>query len=76
MTVVIAPLRAIGAATHAKMPIKVLQDACETAGLGRVATYIRAGNLIFETRKSAATARVPATSPGSPCRERALGRDT
>jgi uncharacterized protein (DUF1697 family) len=55
MSVRVALLRAIGPATHARMSMKDLRDACEAAGLDRVATYIQTGNVIFETRKSTAT---------------------
>jgi uncharacterized protein (DUF1697 family) len=55
MPVRIALLRAIGPATHVRMSMKDLRDACEAAGLDRVATYIQTGNVIFETRKSTAT---------------------
>jgi uncharacterized protein (DUF1697 family) len=55
MTVFIALLRAIGPATHSKMSMKELRDACEAAGLERVASYIQTGNLLVETRKSATT---------------------
>jgi uncharacterized protein (DUF1697 family) len=53
MTVFIALLRAIGPATHAKMSMGNLRQACEAAGLERVATYISTGNIVFKTRKSA-----------------------
>jgi uncharacterized protein (DUF1697 family) len=55
MTVFIALLRAIGPATHAKMSMQDLRDACQARGLEKVATYIQTGNLIVDTRKSAAT---------------------
>jgi len=54
MTVLIALLRAIGPATHAKMSMEDLRNACKASGLERVATYIATGNLILESRKSAA----------------------
>ena len=54
MTVFIALIRAIGPATHAKMSMKPLREACEAAGLEKVTTYIQTGNLIIGTRKSAA----------------------
>lgn len=55
MTVFIALIRAIGPATHVKMSMKALREACEAAGLEKVATYIQTGNLIIETSKSPAT---------------------
>jgi uncharacterized protein (DUF1697 family) len=57
MTVLIALLRAIGPATHAKMSMGNLRQACEAAGLEQVATYISTGNIVFKTRKSAAAAQ-------------------
>jgi len=57
VTIFIALLRAIGPATHAKMSMADLRDGYIAAGLKNVATYIQTGNVIFETRKSAAAAQ-------------------
>jgi uncharacterized protein (DUF1697 family) len=54
MGVFIALLRAIGPATHARMSMQALREGCEAAGLKRVTTYIQTGNVIFESRRSAA----------------------
>lgn len=55
MTVLIGLIRAIGPATHAKMSMQDLRDGCKAAGLDKVATYIQTGNLVIDSRKSAAT---------------------
>lgn len=47
MAVHLALLRAIGPATHAKMSMQDLRQACRAEGLGTVATYIQTGNLII-----------------------------
>jgi uncharacterized protein (DUF1697 family) len=52
MRIIIALIRAIGPATHLKMSMRDLRDACTAAGLDRVATYGQTGNLLVETRKS------------------------
>jgi uncharacterized protein (DUF1697 family) len=57
MNVFIALLRAIGAATHARMSMQDLREGCEAAGLKRVTTYIQTGNVIFESRRSVAAAQ-------------------
>jgi len=54
MGVFIALVRAIGPATHARMSMQALRDGCEAAGLKRVTTFIATGNVIFESRRSAA----------------------
>jgi uncharacterized protein (DUF1697 family) len=53
MTVFVALLRAIGPASHARMSMPDLRDACRAAGLGRVATYIQTGNLLIDTAEGA-----------------------
>ncbi|MBN8938317.1 MAG: DUF1697 domain-containing protein [Rhizobiales bacterium] len=55
MTVWIGLIRAIGPATHAKMSMQDLREGCRAAGLDKVATYIQTGNLLIDSRKSAAT---------------------
>jgi uncharacterized protein (DUF1697 family) len=55
-SIFIALLRAIGPATHRKMSMSALRESCLAAGLTRVQTYIQTGNLLIETRRSAASA--------------------
>ena len=47
MSVFIAVLRAVNVGGTARLPMKDLKTACETAGLREVATYIASGNLVF-----------------------------
>lgn len=47
MAVYVGLLRAIGPATHARMSMGALRNACEEAGLGRVSTYLTTGNVMF-----------------------------
>src|SRR5580700_3920061 len=55
MPIVIALIRAIGPATHLKMSMRDLCDACTAAGLERVVTCGQTGNLLLDTRKSLST---------------------
>jgi uncharacterized protein (DUF1697 family) len=55
MAIFIVLLRAIGPATHVKMSMEDLRTGCGAAGLENVTTYIQTGNLIVDTRKSAAS---------------------
>jgi uncharacterized protein (DUF1697 family) len=54
-SVIIALLRAIGPRTHQVMSMRALREACVEAGLPRVRTYIQTGNVLIETRRSAAS---------------------
>lgn len=47
-------IRAIGPATHKKMPMQQLRDGCAAAGLEDVTTYIASGNVLFRSSRSAA----------------------
>jgi uncharacterized protein (DUF1697 family) len=57
LPVYIALLRAIGPATHAKMPMADLREGCVAAGLKDVATYINTGNVICRSAALAPTVR-------------------
>ena len=50
----VALIRAIGPATHKKMPMQQLRERCEAAGLSDVRTYIASGNLLFRSGEDAA----------------------
>src|SRR5688500_7676276 len=57
MGVYVGLLRAIGPATHAKMSMGALRQACERAGLEDVTTHGNTGNVICRSNKSAAQVR-------------------
>ena len=50
----IALIRAIGAATHKKMSMQQLREACVSAGLDDVRTVLATGNLLFSSSADAA----------------------
>ncbi len=52
MTVFIALLRAINVGGTGKLPMAEFRNACETAGLLDVETYIASGNVIFSSDKT------------------------
>ena len=52
MTRYAALLRGIGPATHPKMPLGALAEACTKAGLSDVVTVGNTGNLVFESEQS------------------------
>lgn len=53
----VALFRAIGGATHAKMPMAALRAAAEAAGLAEVRTLLATGNLLFRSDRSEADLR-------------------
>jgi uncharacterized protein (DUF1697 family) len=57
MTVYVALLRAIGPGSHAIMRPAALRDKAEEAGFADPVNYLATGNLIFGSRKGAATVR-------------------
>lgn len=57
MAVYVALIRAIGPATHAKMGMAALRDACAAAALEDVITVGNTGNIIFRSGKSEAAVR-------------------
>lgn len=57
MAVYVGLIRAIGPATHAKMRMGPLRDACAAAGLGDVATVGNTGNILPRSEQSQATVR-------------------
>ena len=50
----VALIRAIGPATHKKMSMQQLRDACVAAGLTDARTYIATGNVLFRSARTAA----------------------
>ena len=57
MPAYVALIRAIGPATHVKMRMGALRDACEDLGLEDVVTVGNTGNIVFRSRKGVAGAR-------------------
>lgn len=57
MAVYVGLIRAIGPATHARMKMAALREACETAGLADVATVGNTGNVVFRFGGTPAAAR-------------------
>lgn len=57
MPAYVALIRAIGPVTHAKMRMAALREACIAAGLEDVATVGNTGNILFRSRRGAASAR-------------------
>lgn len=57
MAVYVALIRAIGPATHAKMRMGPLRDACAAAGLDDVATVGNTGNILCRSEQSPAAVR-------------------
>jgi uncharacterized protein (DUF1697 family) len=53
----IALLRAVNVGGTGKLPMADLTTMCEEIGFGRVRTYIASGNVLFDTRLSAAKAK-------------------
>jgi uncharacterized protein (DUF1697 family) len=58
VAVFVALLRAVNVGGTGKLPMQELRAACADAGLRRVSTYIASGNVVFETDKSAAAAKI------------------
>lgn len=54
MATFVALLRAVNVGGTGKLPMGDLKMLCETAGFSRVRTYIASGNVVFESRKTAA----------------------
>jgi uncharacterized protein (DUF1697 family) len=54
MTTYIALLRAVNVGGTGKLPMRDLQAMCADAGFGKAQTYIASGNVVFESRASAA----------------------
>ena len=54
MTVYIALLRAVNLGPTNKLPMAVLKATCERLGFGDVKTYLASGNVVFQSRMSAA----------------------
>jgi uncharacterized protein (DUF1697 family) len=57
MSVYVALIRAIGPATHAKMRMGPLRDACAAAGFDDVATIGNTGNILLRSEESPAAVR-------------------
>lgn len=57
MTRYIALLRAVNVGGTGKLPMKDLAAMCETVGFLNVKTYIASGNVVFKSRKSAASVK-------------------
>ncbi len=53
----IALLRAINVGGTGKLPMAELRRLCESLGFAKVRTYIQSGNVVFDTRLSAARAK-------------------
>ncbi|MBL9098091.1 MAG: DUF1697 domain-containing protein [Alphaproteobacteria bacterium] len=54
MTVYVALLRAVNVGGTGKLPMAELKAMCEAAGFRHVRTYIASGNVVFESKASAA----------------------
>jgi uncharacterized protein (DUF1697 family) len=54
MAAFVALLRAVNVGGTGKLPMDDLKTLCETAGFSKVRTYIASGNVVFESRKTAA----------------------
>jgi uncharacterized protein (DUF1697 family) len=54
MAAFVALLRAVNVGGTGKLPMGDLKALCETAGFAKVRTYIASGNVVFESRKTAA----------------------
>lgn len=54
MPTFIALLRAVNVGGTGKLPMTELKSMCESAGFTRVRTYIASGNVVFDSKKSAA----------------------
>ena len=54
MTMYVALLRAVNVGGTGKLPMSDLKALCETAGFGKVQTYIASGNVVFESDRSEA----------------------
>ena len=57
MTNYAALLRAVNVGGTGKLPMTVLAEICEAAGLSQVRTYIASGNVIFQSRSTEAQLR-------------------
>ncbi|RJQ08418.1 MAG: DUF1697 domain-containing protein [Dehalococcoidia bacterium] len=57
MTAYVALLRAVNVGGTGKLPMGDLRAMCEAAGFARVETYIASGNIVFESRATAATVK-------------------
>ncbi|MDB5971994.1 MAG: hypothetical protein JWQ90_4444 [Hydrocarboniphaga sp.] len=57
MTAYVALLRAVNVGGTGKLPMTELKAMCESAGLTRVRTYIASGNVVFDSRLSAAAVK-------------------
>lgn len=57
MSVYLVLLRAVNVGGTGKLPMSDLVAMCETAGLQNVQTYIASGNVVCESRASAATVK-------------------
>jgi uncharacterized protein (DUF1697 family) len=57
MTVYVAFLRAVNVGGTGKLPMTKLKEMCEHAGFTKVKTYIASGNVVFESKASAATVK-------------------
>lgn len=57
MRAYVALIRAIGPATHARMRMAALRDACAAAGLEDVATVGNTGNVLFRSGQTEAAVR-------------------
>jgi len=54
MSTFIALLRAVNVGGTGKLPMTELKSMCESAGFTAVRTYIASGNVVFDSKKSAA----------------------
>jgi uncharacterized protein (DUF1697 family) len=57
MTSYVALLRAVNVGGTGKLPMTVLTEICEAAGLSNVRTYIASGNVIFQSHSTEAQLR-------------------
>lgn len=64
MTTFVALLRAVNVGGTGMLPMKILSAMCTELGFASVRTYIQSGNVVFESKKSKASAQS--------CLERAL----
>ena len=58
MTSFIALLRAVNVGGTGKLPMNELKTMCEAAGFEKVQTYIASGNVVFDSRKTAAQVKL------------------
>jgi uncharacterized protein (DUF1697 family) len=57
MPTYVALLRAVNVGGTGKLPMTELKSMCESAGFEKVRTYIASGNVVFSSKKSAASVK-------------------